>query len=59
MMYYFVHENIFERPRNEKLEIQVLVWDRCKNVAGIKELMGSQPSPLDNWNTNSNTYVNK
>jgi hypothetical protein len=31
------------------LEIQVLAWDRHKNVAGLNRLMGSQPSPLDNW----------
>ena len=30
------------------LEIQVLSWDRHKNVVGSNQLMGSQPSPLDN-----------
>jgi hypothetical protein len=30
------------------LAIQVLVWDRHKNVAGLDQLMGSQPSPFDN-----------
>jgi len=29
-------------------EIQVLAWDRHKNVAVLIQLMGSQPSPLDN-----------
>jgi hypothetical protein len=28
------------------LEIQVLAWDRHNNLAGLKRLMGSQPSPL-------------
>ena len=39
------------------LEIQVLAWDRHKNVAGLNRLKGSQPSsPVDNWITN-NTYI--
>ena len=38
------------------LEIQVLAWDRHKNVARFNWLMGSQPSSLDNWISNSNTY---
>jgi hypothetical protein len=29
------------------LEIQVLAWDRHKNVAGLNQLIVSQPSPLD------------
>jgi hypothetical protein len=41
------------------LEIQVLAWDRHKNVVELNQLMGSQPSPLDNWFSNSNTYINK
>ena len=36
------------------LEIQVLVWDRLKEVAGLNWLMGYQPSPLDNWISNGN-----
>ena len=39
------------------LEIQVLAWERHKNVAGFNWLMGSQPSPLDNWIFNSNTHL--
>jgi hypothetical protein len=31
------------------LEIQVLAWDRHKNVAGLNWLMGFQLSPFDNW----------
>jgi hypothetical protein len=27
-------------------------WGRYKNVAGLNWLMGSQPSPLDNWISN-------
>jgi hypothetical protein len=38
------------------LEIQVLAWDRHKKVAGFNWLMGSQPSSLNNWISNSNTY---
>jgi len=30
------------------LEIQVLVRDRDKDVAGLNQLIGYQPSPLDN-----------
>ena len=33
------------------LEIQVLAWDRHKNVAGLNWLMGSQPWPLDTADT--------
>jgi hypothetical protein len=40
------------------LEIQVLGWDGHKNVAGLNLLMGSPP-PLDNWISNSNTYIKK
>jgi hypothetical protein len=42
-----------------KLEIQVMGWDRQKNVAVLSRLMGSQPSHLDNWIFNGNTYINK
>jgi len=38
-----------------KLEIQVLTWDRHKNEVALME---SQPSSLDNWISNSNTYIN-
>ena len=41
------------------LEIQVLALDRHKNVAGLNRLMGSEPSPSDNWITNDNTDINK
>jgi len=33
-------------PQHMTLEIQVLAWDRHKNVVGLNQLMGSQPSPL-------------
>jgi hypothetical protein len=36
-------------PGHVTLEIQVLASDRHKNVVGLKRLMGSQHSPLDNW----------
>jgi hypothetical protein len=34
-------------------------WDRHKHVAGLNRLMGSKPSPLDNWISNSNAYIKK
>jgi hypothetical protein len=34
------------------LEIQVLAWDRHKNMAGLNWLMGSQPSPSVDSSTN-------
>jgi hypothetical protein len=36
-------------------EIQVLALDIHKNVAGLHQLMESQPSPLDNWISIYNT----
>jgi hypothetical protein len=43
-----------------KLEIQVLFWDRHKNVAGLNRLMGSQSSPfVDNWISNGNEYAKR
>ena len=41
------------------LEIQFLAWDRHKNVAGLNRLIGFQPSSLDNFISNRNTYINK
>jgi hypothetical protein len=42
------------------LEIQVLTWDRHKNVAGLSQFMESIPSPLDNWDCNGTNaaYLN-
>jgi len=51
------HKN--EGQQHMMLEIQVLAWDRHKDVAGLNRLMGSHPSPHDNWISNSNTYINK
>ena len=31
------------------LATQVLDWYRHKNVAGLNQLIRSQPSPIDNW----------
>ena len=39
------------------LEIQVLAWDRHKDVVELNQLMGSQPSSLDNWISNVITYT--
>ena len=41
------------------LEIQILAWDRYKNVAGLKQFIRSQSSPLYNWISNGNTDINK
>jgi hypothetical protein len=41
------------------LEIQVLACDRHKNVVGLNRLMGFNPTPLENWISNGNTYINK
>jgi hypothetical protein len=29
---------------------------QAQNMVGLNQLMGSQPSPLDNWISNRNTY---
>ena len=41
------------------LEIPVLAWDSHKNVAGLNQLIGSQPSLLDNWISSGNISINK
>jgi hypothetical protein len=38
------------------LDMQLLAWDRHKNVVGINQLMGFQSYPLDNLISNSNRY---
>ena len=40
------HKN---RPRHMTLEIKILAKDRYKHLAGLNQLMGSQPSSFDNW----------
>jgi hypothetical protein len=40
-------------------EIQVLVWNRHKNVAGLNWLMGSKPSTLIIESQKDNTDINK
>jgi len=37
-----------KKRQHMTLGIQVLTSDRHKNVAGLNQLMGSQPSPFDN-----------
>jgi len=39
------------------LEIQILAWDMPNNEVGLNWLMGSHPSPLDNWISKGNTYI--
>jgi hypothetical protein len=41
------------------LEIRILVWERHRNVVGLNPLMESQPSALDNLNSNGNTDIKK
>jgi hypothetical protein len=37
--------------------IQVLALERHEKVAGLNHLIGSQLFLLDNWISNSNTYI--
>ena len=48
-----------KRPQDLMFEIQILAWDRHKNVVGLNRLMGSLPSRLGNWISNGNTCLNK
>ena len=41
------------------LQIQVLVWDRHTHLMEINQLTWSQPSSLNNWISNGNSYINK
>jgi len=36
-----------------------MAWDMHKNMVGLVWFMGSRPSPIDNWISNSNTDINK
>jgi hypothetical protein len=38
------------------LEMQILDWNRHKNMAGLNRIMGTQPSHLDNLISKGNTY---
>jgi len=40
------------------IEIQALAWNRHKNVTELNQLLEAQLSPLDNWISNGNTYIN-
>ena len=42
---------MFENP--------VEAWDRHKDVVGLNWLMGLQPSPLDPWISNDNSFKNE
>ena len=46
-----------KRQRHMTLEVLVLAWDRHTDVAVLNWLIGPQPSPLDNWISNGNTYI--
>jgi len=41
------------------MTFEIPTYDRHNNVAGLIWLMGNQPSPLDTWIFNDNTYINK
>ena len=45
-----------KRPRHMVLEMQILDWNRHKNMAGLNRIMGTQPSHLDNLISKGNTY---
>jgi hypothetical protein len=45
------------KPECVLSKIQKLAWDRHKNVAGLNELMGYQPSPLPLMITGSPTVI--
>ena len=51
--------NITKLPRHITLKIQVMAWERHTSVARLNRLMGFKTSSLDNWISNSNTYINK
>ena len=46
-----------KRPQLMTLEFQVL--RQAQNVPGLNQIMESQPSPPDNWNSNVNTDIDK
>jgi hypothetical protein len=41
------------------MKIQFLALDSYNNVVGLKRLMGSETSPLDNWISNDYTNIKK
>jgi hypothetical protein len=45
-------------PRHMTLQIRVLVWYRHTHLVEINQLTGSQPSHLNNWISNGNSYIN-
>jgi hypothetical protein len=52
---------IIEHKKDHKitLEINVLAWERHKNMVELNRLIGYKPSPLDIWISNGSTYINK
>ena len=38
-----------KRRQHVTLKIHILAWDKHNNVAGLNQLIRSQPSPHDNW----------
>ena len=47
-----------QKNHDVALEIQVLALGQAQKWI-FNQLKGSQPTPLDNWISNSNTYINK
>jgi hypothetical protein len=43
--------------RHMTLKIQVLPWDKHKNMTGLNRLMGFKLFPFDKWIFNDNTYI--
>ena len=46
--------NLTEKKKKKK---QIMTYDNGN--PGLNQLMVTQPSPLDNWISNGNTYINK
>ena len=46
-----------ERPRHMPFEVQVLDWEKEKDVARLNQVIISQASHRDNWISNNNTYI--
>ena len=55
------HRNSLNTKKTTRYDVRNpgLAWDRHKNITGLNRLMRSQSSLLDNWISNSNTYIHK
>ena len=59
MKNHLLHGTYKKRPWHtmHDIGIQVLALETHKKVAGLNQLIGSQPSLLHNWMSNGNTYI--